>query len=164
MDWSIAKNYFKNIKMRKYSLQMSVALTIIIVTLIYLFASCAPEENIKYIPKTIVNEDVLAKLVNDARVDKGLNTLQSETLLIELCKSKAIQMESQQSINHNGFTNLETHTETFGQIVGFGYKTDLSLFNAYLRSNEHNHIIYGNYTHIGTYNYKTYNCVLFAKY
>jgi len=129
-----------------------------------LFISCTQPEVIKYVPKEVITNDTLSKLINNARVDKGLNALQSETLLIELCKKKAIEMEASKEINHNGFTSLEIKTDSFAQIVGYGYDDETSLFQAYLKSNEHNYIIYGNFTHIGCYTYKTYNCVLFAKF
>lgn len=129
-----------------------------------LFISCTNVDEIKYAPQEVITKDTLTKLVNNARVDNSLNELKSESLLIELSKVKAIQMESEQSINHNGFSSLQVQTETYAQIVGFGYKTELSLFNAYYNSLSHRQEILGNFTHIGSYTFNGYNCVIFAKY
>ena len=133
--------------------------------LLLLFISCTtPEREIKYIPKEVITNDTLSKLVNNARLARNLTELKSEILLIELSKTKAIQMEANKKVNHNGFTTLPTQTETYGQIVGYGYENENDLFLNYMKSLEHKDKILGNYTHIGSYTYKTYNCVLFAKY
>lgn len=128
-----------------------------------LFLSCSNVEE-KYIPQEIVTNDTITNIINDERIDKGLNELKSEKLLTELSKTKAIQMESEGKVNHNGFTNLEVHSEIFSQIAAYGFKSDLGLFNGYMASAEHKDKILGNYTHIGSYTYKSYNCILFAKY
>ena len=136
-----------------------------LIILFLIFISCTiPEQDLKYIPKEVTANDTLTKLINNERQNRNLNPLQSETLLISLSKIKAIQMESQNQLNHNGFTNLETHTETFGQIVGYGYNNEISLFNAYMYSPNHRQDILGSYTHIGSYTVNGYNCVIFAKY
>lgn len=132
--------------------------------LLLLFISCTNVEEIKYVPKGVITNDTLTKLINNERKDRNLNELKSEILLIELSKTKAIQMEANKEINHNGFTSLPIQTETYGQIVGYGYKNENDLFLNYMNSPEHQKYILGNFTHIGSYTYKTYNCVLFAKY
>lgn len=134
------------------------------ILLLLLFISCTNIEETKYIPKQVITNDTLTKLINNARVDNSLKPLQSETLLISLSKEKAIRMEINKEVNHNGFSSLQVQTETFAQIVGYGYTNETSLFNAYLKSEEHNKYMFGNFTHIGSFTYKNYNCVLFAKY
>ena len=129
-----------------------------------LFISCTNVEEFKYVPKEVITNDTLSKLVNNARLARNLTELKSENLLIELSKTKAIQMENDKEVNHNGFTSLPIQTETYGQIVGYGYENENDLFLNYMKSFEHKDKILGNYTHIGSYTYKTYNCVLFAKY
>lgn len=133
--------------------------------LFIVFISCSnPEQEIKYIPKGVVANDTLTKLINDARIENGFNSLVSESLLIELSKVKAIQMESDKEVNHNGFSSLQTNAKSYAQIVGYGYGSEARLFNAYLNSNEHNYILLGDFTHIGSYTINGYNCVIFAKY
>lgn len=109
-----------------------------LILLFIVFISCTNDvEVIKYAPQEVITNDTLSKLVNNARFDKGLNELKSESLLISLSKEKAIQMESEQNINHNGFSSLQVQTETYAQIVGYGFKCDNSLFNAYYNSPNH---------------------------
>jgi uncharacterized protein YkwD len=134
------------------------------ILLLLIFISCTSAEEIKYVPKEVVANDTLTKLINNERRNRSLNTLQSETLLIELSKKKALQMESDKEVSHYGFSSLQIYTDSFAQIVGYGYSNEEVLFNNYMRSPEHQDKILGNYTHIGSYTYKTYNCVLFAKY
>ena len=114
-----------------------------------LFISCSNVEE-KYIPQEIETNDTITKIINDARIEKGLNSVVSEKLLTELSKQKAIQMESDKQVNHNGFTNLDIHSESVGQIVGYGFKSEVSLFENYMKSEEHRNVILGNYTHIGS--------------
>jgi len=115
-------------------------------------------------PQEIIITDTITKIINDERRNRGLNELKSEKLLTELSRQKAIQMESNKQVNHNGFTALELHSESYGQIVGYGFKSEVSLFNNYMNSEAHKNVILGNYTHIGSYTFKSYNCILFAKY
>jgi uncharacterized protein YkwD len=132
--------------------------------LIFLLISCSNSEQLKYFPKEFSTNDTLIILINKQRENSGLNQLISEKLLTELSKKKVIQMEFRQELNHDGFTELPVKTETFAQIVGYGYKTETNLFNSYMTSENHKESILGNFTHIGSYTYKSYNCVLFAKY
>jgi uncharacterized protein YkwD len=134
------------------------------ILLFLIFISCTSADEIKYAPKETAATDSITKLINDERKNRSLNELKAENLLTELSKAKAIQMESDKEINHNGFTNLEVQTGTFSQIVGYGYKSEVNLFNSYMTSSEHKEKILGNFTHIGSYTYKSYNCILFAKY
>ena len=132
--------------------------------LFILFISCTSANDIKYIPKETMQKDTITNLINKARIENDLNLLQSETLLISLSKIKAMQMESDKEVNHNGFASLQVGTESFGEIVGYGYKTESILFQNYMNSEEHNKIILGDFTHIGSYTSNSYNCILFAKY
>jgi uncharacterized protein YkwD len=132
--------------------------------LIFLLISCSNVEQLKYVPKEFSTNDTLIVLINKQRENSGLNQLIPEKQLTELSKEKAIQMELRQELNHDGFTELPVKTETFAQIVGYGYKTETNLFNSYMTSENHKESILGNFTHIGSYTYKSYNCVLFAKY
>lgn len=129
-----------------------------------IFLSCSDVAEIKYIPKEIIANDTLTKLINNERRNRSLNELKSESLLIELSKQKVLEMESDQEVSHNGFAELPIQTETFAQIVGYGYKSETNLFNSYMTSGSHKDKILGNFTHIGSYTHNTYNCVLFAKY
>ena len=126
--------------------------------------SCTNVDLETYIPQETQAKDSITKLINNERHNSGLNELKPESLLIELSKQKAIQMESNKELSHNGFTNLEVQTETFSQIVGYGYKSEVNLFNSYMGSTEHKDKILGNFTHIGSYTFNGYNCILFAKY
>lgn len=134
------------------------------ILLFLVFISCSNVEELKYVPKEVIANDTLTKLINDERRNRSLNELKTESLLTELSKAKVIQMENDKEVNHNGFTELKINTDKLSQIVGFGYKNEINLFNSYMTSPEHKDKILGNYTHIGSYTYKTYNCVLFAKY
>lgn len=135
--------------------------SIIIVLMLF---SCSTPEPMKYVPQEAVSTDVLTTLINNERSRLNLNELKAESLLIELSKQKAIQMEDAKEINHDGFTQLQTNAETFAQIVGCGYRTENDLLNAYMNSETHKNIVLGNFTHIGSFTYKNYNCVIFAKY
>lgn len=132
--------------------------------LFLIFISCSNVEETKHIPQEITTNDTITKIINDERHNRVLNELKSEKLLTELSKQKAIQMELSKQVNHDGFAILNVHTETYGQVVGYGFKSEVSLFNNYMNSEKHKNVILGNYTHIGSYTHKTYNCILFAKY
>jgi len=134
------------------------------ILLFMIFISCTNVDLKHYTPQEIQATDSITKTINDERKNWNLNELKTESLLTELSKAKAIQMEADKEVSHNGFTNLEVQTETFSQIVGYGYKSEVNLFNSYMTSSEHKDKILGNYTHIGSYTYKSYNCILFAKY
>lgn len=126
--------------------------------------SCSNSEQLKYVPNEFLMNDTLIVLINKERAISGLNQLKPEKLLTELSREKAIQMEFRQELSHDGFSSLPVKTETFAQIVGYGYKSETNLFNSYMTSETHKENILGNFTHVGSYTYKSYNCVLFAKY
>jgi uncharacterized protein YkwD len=63
------------------------------------------------VPKEANATDELTKLINDERHGNRLNELKPESLLIELSRQKAVQMESEKKVSHNGFTDLELYTE-----------------------------------------------------
>ena len=132
--------------------------------LFLIFISCTSAEEVKYAPQEVISNDTITKLINNERRNRSLNELKSESLLIELSKQKVLEMERNQEVSHNGFSELPIQTEIFAQIIGFGYKNEANLFNSYMTSSEHQDKILGNYTHIGSYTHNTYNCVLFAKY
>ena len=134
------------------------------ILLFLVLISCSNVEQLKYVPKEYSTNDTLISLINKQRENSGLNQLIPEKLLTELSKEKAVQMEFRQELNHDGFTELPIKTETFAQIVGYGYKTETNLFNSYMTSENHKENILGNFTHVGSFTYKNYNCVLFAKY
>ena len=136
-----------------------------LILLFIVFISCAnPQEAIIYTPQEVITKDTLTNLINQERIRFSLNELKPEKQLIELSKAKAIQMEANQEINHNGFSSLPIQAQTYGQIVGFGYSSELNLFKAYINSPNHNKAVLGNFTHLGSYTFKRYNCVIFAKY
>jgi uncharacterized protein YkwD len=132
--------------------------------LFLIFISCSNVDQLQYVPKEVTATDTLTYLINSTRIENNLTVLKPEILLIELSKKKVLEMEINQEVNHNGFAELPIQTETFAQIIGFGYKTESNLFNSYMTSPEHQDKILGNFTHIGSYTHNTYNCVLFAKY
>jgi uncharacterized protein YkwD len=132
--------------------------------LFLIFISCSNVDQLQYVPKEVVATDTLTYLINSARLENNLTVLKPEILLIELSKKKVLEMESNEEVNHYGFSSLPIKTETFAQIIGYGYKSETNLFNSYMTSGSHQDKILGNFTHIGSYTHNTYNCVLFAKY
>lgn len=140
----------------------------IFILLLILCISCtSPQDKLlpTYIPIEIVVNDTITGLINKERKERGLSILIPESNLVELSKQKCIQMYKEQEINHNGFTSLPLYTEIYGQIVGYGYENEINLFNSYMNSSEHYYIIIKpKFNYIGSYTYKTYNCILFAKY
>jgi len=140
-------------------------MSIVKILILCLFlVSCSNVDLKTYIPQEIQATDSIIKIINDERHNYRLNELKPEKLLTELSKTKVMQMEANKELDHNGFTNLETNTETFSQIVGYKFKSEDGLFNGYMSSSEHRDKILGNFTHIGSFTYNGYNCIIFAKY
>lgn len=120
-----------------------------------------------YKPVPSDKTSTLLTLINDERVKNNLSPLIPEELLMTICEEKCNDMINTKSCNHDNFTDRFVKSQSISLLenVGYGYSTDSSLFNAYMRSSGHrSNILSKNTTHIGVYTKDSYNCCLFAKY
>lgn len=125
------------------------------------------KEQYRHIPTISDKNSMLLILINNERVSNGLPELIPEELLMSICEEKCNDMIISKSVNHDNFSDrfVKSHSQSLLENVGYGYSTDNSLFNAYMKSPGHkNNILSKNSTHIGICSKEQYNCCLFARY
>lgn len=120
-------------------------------------------------------EDDLLDLVNEYRLSKDLDFVDTDELLRGIANEHTKYMISVSGITHFGFANraniiLEHGGLTIGENVGYGFSTAKGFMNGYINSDSHRAILEGeHFTHIGIKalkdsNNRYYNTLLFAQY
>jgi uncharacterized protein YkwD len=120
-----------------------------------------------YHPIESLKFDQLVFLINLERQKRSLSTLKSESRLIDIATAKAMEMNRDKSITHNGFMSRSAASEgiTFAENLGYNYKSQQALLDAYMNSPSHrDNIIQANFTHVGSWTEEKYNCLVFAEY
>jgi len=120
-----------------------------------------------YYPIESLEYDELVSLINIERQNRNLSVLKSECRLIDIAKKKAMEMNRDKSITHNGFMSRSVASEaiTFAENLGYNFKSPKILLEAYLNSPSHkDNIIQANFTHVGSWTEEKYNCLTFAEY
>ena len=120
-----------------------------------------------YLPIPSDKNSMLLLLINEEREKNGLSKLIPEELLISICEEKCDDMIKTKTVNHDNFSDRFVKSQSISLLenVGYGYSTDNSLFNAYMKSSGHrDNILSKNSTHIGIHTESSYNCCLFARY
>lgn len=121
------------------------------------------------------NENYLLQLINDYRVENGLNKLIPEKLCTELALEHTVYIWGEKKASHEWSYSRKSvlfdHGATlFAENVSSGFKTIEGIFNGYMNSNRHREIIGNkNFTHIGISSIidnekKKYNTLIFCKF
>lgn len=120
------------------------------------------------IPYDLESDDLeLFSLINDYRENEGFNKLISETLLTNISEEHCQYMIKNLKLSHDNFVDRvrKVMSNIVLENVGYGYKSPVGLFNAYIKSDEHReNILNKDITHIGICTINKYNTCLFAKY
>jgi uncharacterized protein YkwD len=100
------------------------------------------------------NERELVRLINEHRINIGLQPLIPELLANKVCLDRNLSdIEGGLFPNHDGWYEMiqDSKAKDGSQVIGYNFTTPLSLFNAYLTSQEgHKHALENpNRTHIG---------------
>ena len=138
--------------------------------------SCTYEYNItnnynyKAVESWNINSDEreLVTLINEHRINLGLQPLIPELLANQICLDRNLSdIEGSLFPSHNGWYEMiqDSKAKEGSQIMGYNFTTSLSLFNAYLTSQDgHKHAIEEpNRTHIGVSFINRRNYILILK-
>ena len=141
---------------------------IIVCILVVIMNKVSPVKMMEpYLPIPSDKNSMLLILINDEREKNGLSKLIPEELLISICEEKCDDMIKTKTVNHDNFSDrfIKSQALSLLENVGYGYSTENSLFNSYMKSSGHkDNILSKNSTHIGIHTKEQYNCCLFARY
>ena len=142
----------------------------LIIIFFILLINCSSPEIDYYKPIEINftgNDLVFFNLLNDYRLEHGLQKFKGERKITELSKEHAIYMFVKDSINHDYFwiRYQESGAKDFGEIVAYNFLTPASQLSSYQSSPPHNTILLNtDFKYIGIAQEGMYQCVEFAKY
>lgn len=95
------------------------------------------------------------QLINDYRVQIGLNALKISNHISYKCQEHNTYMIANNVVNHNDFTSRSENimqvlgAKKVGENVAFNYKTSAAVLQAWLESSGHKENIEGDFTHFG---------------
>lgn len=95
------------------------------------------------------------QLINNYRLNAGLNSLQTINHISYKCKEHNAYMIANNVVNHNNFAARSENilkvlgAKSVGENVAYNYKTSEAVLKAWLESPDHKANIEGNYTHFG---------------
>ena len=105
-----------------------------------------------YVPATKTIEIEILELINNYRIEKGLNTLGDMSKVKATAYSHTNYMRDKQEVSHDNFYQRSTSLKNnpgaskVGENVAYGYASAQSVVNAWLNSDGHREIIEGDFT------------------
>ncbi|WP_038262233.1 CAP domain-containing protein [Zhouia amylolytica] len=140
----------------------SIMLLASLIMMPVLFTSCSKEELISdqnlaidiKIEDANLQEDVI-DLINDHRIEIGLNTLNFLEIVKTVAATHTDYMIEKGEVSHEFFFTREKElkekadAELVGENVAYGFSTAKGVVDAWLNSNKHRENINGDFTHVG---------------
>lgn len=134
----------------------------------------------KYIPliENNIKDKILVDLINDYRKNLNLQILKSEKLLISLAKKQVLwlneNVKNKEDFEIKGHyflnerqssSNIDDKDVNYGEITCYGYVSEKSKLQAYLKSKLHKECIENpNFNYIGSATVNNINFIIFTKY
>jgi uncharacterized protein YkwD len=155
-----------------------IFITFFILFFVYLFYKPTPSKLPKYIPTTNidmldVDEILLLALLNEYRIENGLEILQPDKIFNQVALDRNIYNSNRGFISHEGFVDsiqpLVIIGLTAGENLGYKYTSPYSVYSAWIKSDEHRKNILKSdwlYTGISIYiddNGVYYYCQIFSR-
>lgn len=142
---------------------MKTVKLLFVLTIIINLASCSQENEEVYVSKITESksnysnmEYEILNLVNNYRDNLGLNKLIKLDIVSAVAFTHSNHMSETGLLSHDNFSDrhLElvnnANAKAVGENVGFGYNSAQSVFNAWIFSDSHKHLIEGSkFTHFG---------------
>jgi len=149
--------------------KMNSVLKNVLISIVFgmVFFSCSEEHDDTYLyntAETLTIENAtyteieveILKLVNEHRVKLGIPSLKKSDIISSVADSHTNYMIENGEISHNNFDQRlqylmnNANAKSMGENVAYGYKSAESVFNSWLKSNDHRKIIENkNFTHFG---------------
>lgn len=125
-----------------------------------------------YVPtqaESLSNDEIeFIRLINEHRINAGLNPLIAEKLACEVCEKRLLNdITNNYNASHYDWEKLitESNAKEGSHLVANNFATPLTMFNAYIDSEQHKEAIDGvNRTHIGTSFINRMNHTIIVKY
>ena len=132
-------------------------------TIIISLVSCSQENEEIYMSKITESksnyskmENEILNLVNNYRDNLGLNKLIKLDIVSAVALTHSNHMSETGLVNHDNFSDrhqelvYNANAKAVGENVGFGYNSAKSVFNAWIFSDSHKHLIEDSkFTHFG---------------
>lgn len=100
-------------------------------------------------------EALTLAIINEYRVNNGLNALERDGFVSLKCEEHSLKMASDGLVSHNGFVERAASitkaygSTIIGENVAYDYNTAKGVVNAWIASPEHKKNMEGDYTHFG---------------
>jgi len=142
-----------------------------ILTMLILSISHSFKHKNMYVPieKKEIDSDALKliHIINDHRLKLGLNEVKCEMLTTDLATEHATYMNGLRNANHHYAESRfeRSHANNYGEVCTYGYVSAMSIFYAYLKSEDHKEIIESDkYEWVGVATVGSANCCFFTNY
>ena len=142
--------------------------------IVFSILGCETDENLTQITYDIIEathtilETEIVNRINEYRNENGFSLLATDQQTQILAHDHSDYMAVVKEVTHSGFSSRHLELKNkgavgVGEIVGGGYSTVEAVVIAWLKSEDHNKIIKGNFTHCGVSIKEKYYTVIFIK-